>query len=366
MRFSCERDLLANSIGTASRALETRSYGNGVHLNLKADSLTIFAHETDMLIEVRIEVIGHEDGRCVVPTPLTQDMIRSLPEGIVEVEVDDMSLTMQSGKAKISVYLVADFNPEFTREDGGDPVTVQAGDLREALTQVIRASAQGEARDFVYTGVLFAANEGELRLVATDGIRMAIRDLAGISLISGDGEVLLPARSLSELERILSAKSKEHLKVMIGKREASFEVGDYLLVTRIIDEKYRDYKQVIQPSYPRRLVVKKSDIMDSLRRLRRMARENRELTNLKLEISETSVKLSVNIPQVGNATEEIEATYVGEDGITLAFDPELLNEGIDAVSTEYAAIDIVAANKAVRIANADNSDLIYLLMPIRQ
>lgn len=367
MRFSCERDLLSESIGIASRALESRSFGNGVHLDLTGDNLVVYAHETDILIEVRIEVLGHEDGSCVIPTPLTSDLIKSLGEGIVEIDVDDMALTMRSQRAKMSVNLVADFNPPYLRDDTVAPVTVDAGELKEALAQVIRASAKGDARDFVYTGVLFAAIDGGLRLVATDGVRMAIRDLRGVNLLESDSEVIVPARSLTELEKLLALRSqKEELRVSVGEKEAAFEIGDFLLVTRLIEERYRDYRQVIQPSYPKRLVVSKREIVEALRRLRRMARENRDMTNLRLDITETRLLMSVHIPQVGTATEELEATYIGDEEISLAFDPELLNEGIDAVGSEYAALEIVATNKAVRIANADNSDLTYLLMPIRQ
>ena len=366
MRFSCERDLLAESIGTASRALESKSFGSGVHLDLTGDKLLISGHETDILIEVTLEVFGIEDGHCVVPTPLTADLIRSLGEGVVELEVDDLSLTMRSQRAQMSVNLIVDYNPPYVRVADIEPVTVKQSDLKEALSQVIRASARSDARDFVYTGVLFAATETGLRLVATDGVRMAIRDISGLNLLGENTEVIVPARSLVELERMLGSKSSnDDLKVTITAKEATFQIGDSLLVTRLIEEKYRDYRQVIQPSYPKRLVAPKKDIMEALRRLRRMARENRDLTNLKIEITESLMVMSVHIPQIGTAREDIDVTYVGED-VSLAFDPELLNEGIDAVSSEYVAIEMVASNKAVKICNADNADLTYLLMPIRQ
>ena len=366
MRFSCERDLLAESIGTASRALESKSFGSGVHLDLTGDRLVVSGHETDILIEVRVEVFGVEDGHCVVPTPLTADLVRSLGEGVVEIQVDDLALTMNSQRAKMSVNLIVDYNPPYLRASDIDPVTVKQSELREALSQVIRASAKSDARDFVYTGVLFAATETGLRLVATDGVRMAIRDIEGLNLLGSNSEVIVPARSLIELERMLGAKtSSDDLKVTITAKEASFEVGDSFLVTRLIEEKYRDYRQVIQPSYPKRLVAPKKDVVDALRRLRRMARENRDLTNLRVEINESSMVMSVHIPQIGTAREEIDVTYVGEE-VSLAFDPELLNEGIDAVTSEYVAIEMVASNKAVKICNADNSELTYLVMPIRQ
>ena len=366
MRFSCERDVLAESIGTASRALESKSFGSGVHLDLTGDKLEISGHETDMMIEVKLEVLGHEDGHCVIPTPLTSDLVRSMGEGVVEIIVDDMSLTMSSQRATMSVNLIVDYSPAYVKELTSEPVTVQQADLKEALSQVIRASAKSDARDFVYTGILFAATDTGLRLVATDGVRMAIRDLDGLNLLGLNSEVIVPSRSLVELERMLGSKSaKEDLKVTIGSKEASFEVGDSFLVTRLIEEKYRDYRQVMQPSYPKRMVVPKRELTEALRRLRRMARENRDMTNLRMEITESNLIMSVHIPQVGTAREELDVTYVGED-VTLAFDPELLNEGIDAVSSDYVALELVAVNKAVKISNADNSNLTYLLMPIRQ
>lgn len=366
MKLSCERDLLADSIGSAARALEARSFGSGVHMELSGDLLVISGHETDMLIEVRIEVNGLEDGHCVVPTPLTSDLIKSLYEGQVDIKADDNTMYMTSQRTKMSVNLITDYNPPYIRDEISTPVTVKQIEFREALSQVIRASAKSDARDFVYTGVLFASTERGLRLVATDGVRMAIRDLDGLNLLADESEVIVPARSLQELEKLLSSKgSISELSVAIGKKEAIFQINDTTLVTRLIEEKYRNYKQVIQSSYPNRLVMKKKDGMDALRRLRRMARENRDAQNLRLEMTETSLIMSVHIPQIGTATEELEASFVGED-MVIAFDPELLNEAIDAVSSDLVALEMVAGNKAVRIANADNNQLTYLLMPIRQ
>ncbi len=188
MRFSCERDSLANAIAVASRALGLKSYGNGVTLKLKGDTITIIGQETDMLIETRLEVIGNGDGEAVVPTPLTQDMIRSLPGGIIDISSDGTVLTIKSGKVKVSVYLVANYTTPFKREEDKTSVMVKSELLKAALDQVLRASAKNESREFVYTGVLFSSEEDGLRLVATDGTRMAVRDIeaakkAGIRVI---------------------------------------------------------------------------------------------------------------------------------------------------------------------------------------
>lgn len=367
MKLLCERDILADGLSTASRALSMRG-SSGVRLSLEGNSLTVAGRGSDLMIEVSLTVSGASDGTAVVPAVLLADLVRSMPEGAIELETDETSAIVRAGRTDVSLQLLPDLDPPFIKSPSADEVTVKDAELRDALRQVVRASSRDDSRDVMYTGVLFASHEGGLRMVATDGIRLALRDLQGIDVLGEESgeEVIVPARALTELDRMIQgAKDRPtELAVRIGNREAVFDFDGFHLTTRLIDGKFRDYKQLLQPTYPRVLLVEKVVLQESLRRMRRLAKEAREMTHLKFELSTNTLEMSVRIPQIGQAKEVLDATFSGDDFV-IAFDPELFSDGVDAVTTEIVRVEFTENNRPACISNADNKDFQYLVMPIR-
>lgn len=366
MKFRCEKNTLFEALNTAGRATPRGGITPGVKLSLEGSHLQIAGKDSDLLIEVSLDVMGGEDGVVLLPSSLSANLVKSLPEGSVELKADDNSAEIVGGRSNFVIQTLPDIEPPFIKSQFGDMVTVNENDFREGLRQVIRAAAKDDARDLMYTGVLFSAIDGGLRLVATDGIRLAIRDIVGMNVLGAEGEVIVPARALGELERILGSQQNatEHLSVQIGAKDAMFRIGDITLTTRLIEEKYRDYRQILQASYPRRLVMDKKSLLESVKRLLIMANENRDGTHLRMDVDEGSLKLSVKSPQVGQATEDLDGMFVGES-FTIAFDPRLLLDGADGVVSDQVAMEFTEMNKAACISNVDNNSYTYLLMPIR-
>ncbi len=367
MRFLCERDELYEAVNAAGRALLGR-VTSGVKLSLVSDSLHVAGRGPDLMIEVDIRVNGIEDGITVIPATLFADLVRSMPEGVVECSADDNTAILKAARTELSVQTYPDLDPPFIKGESVDQVVVPCDSLREGLQQVVRASSKDDTRDVMYTGILFSSTDSGLRLVATDGIRLALRDMVGMSVLNAavGEEVIVPARSLVEFDRIIqSARGRvEDLSVSISSREAVFSFDQTVLTTRLIDGKFRDYKQLLQPSYPRVLLVDKQAIVEALRRLRRLAKEAREMTHLRCDINPLSMDLSVRIPQVGQAKESIDATFSGDD-FGVAFDPELLLDGINAVTSDIVRIEFTENNRPACISNADNRDFQYIVMPIK-
>lgn len=369
MKFIVEKTQFFEGLSSATRALSQRTGAAGVKLTLDDKYLLISGRESDLTIEVTLSVSGSEAGTCIVPASLTSDLVRSLVDGAVEFVADDTNAVIRGGRSEFVVQLLPDLDPPFITGPEVEAVQVDDSEFREAVRQVIRASSKDDTRDYMYTGVLFSSVENGLRLVATDGIRLGLRDIAGLNMLREEigNEVILPSRALGELDRIIqgSPKSIDSIFVRIGKKEAVFEFGDTKLTTRLIDEKFRDYRQLLQPSYPRVMLADRKLLIDALRRLRRMAKEAREITHVRLEmINGTSLELSVRIPQVGQATENLDITYSGDDFV-VAFDPDLLLDGVEATTTEIVRIEFTENNRPACITNSDEREFQYLLMPIR-
>lgn len=366
MKFSCEKSDLSDVVSIAGRT--QLGYGGvpSVRLSLEGSRLQVTGKDPDLLIEVETTVAGADDGTVLLPAVLTTHLVNSLPAGSLEFSIDDNSATLTAGRVQFIVESLLDLTPPFLKGTSGETVTVDEAKFREALSQVVKAAARDDGRDVIYTGVLFASVEGGLRLVSTDGLRLAMRDIAGVNLLGGERQVIVPARALGELEKILGSLSNGsgQLSVGIGQNEAVFRIGGVTLTTRLIEGSYRDYRQIVETAMSRKLIVDKDVFLDSAKRLRILAKETREVTYIRMDIEDDSVTLSVRKPQVGEGVEVLGGDFVGEP-LAIAFDPDLLISGLEGVACDRVTMEFTETNKAAKISNTDDDSYTYVLMPIR-
>jgi DNA polymerase-3 subunit beta len=364
VKFVCNREVLADALAVASRALSSRGSLTGLKWRVASDTLEIEGRESDLSIRASLPVEGPPMS-FTTPAGLAVDMMRSLAGDEVEIVVEESSVYFRSGRAEVALNLLVDFElPPLGQEDVV-PVTVPAEELALGIRQVAIAGSRDETRDLVYSGMLFAASPNGLRLVATDGIRLALRDIEGINVMSdqSSGEVVIPTRAVRELERIISSVGSETLTVGIGSKEAIFGAGNVQLATRLIEEPFRDYRRLTDVSYSRVLFADKAQMLSALKALRRMAKEARNSSMLRMSITGTSVEMSVRIPQIGQAYEVIDANF-SDDEFVIAFDPDLLADGVEAVQGDTVRLEFIEANRAACITSSDSRSYLYLVMPI--
>jgi DNA polymerase III subunit beta len=223
---------------------------------------------------------------------------------------------------------------------------------------VVRAASSDDARP-ILTGVLLAAEGDGLRLVATDSYRLAVRDLSGASVLAEGQAVLVPSRALGELARLLGGVDEATLR--LGERDVTVEVGTARLTTRLIEGEFPNYRQLIPSSQPNRVVVGREPLLDALRRVRLLARE---ATPVRITLRPDGIELMAVTQDVGEAHEDVDAKYEGSE-MVIAFNPDYLAEGVEAVSGDEVAIETVDALKPAVIRSGEGGDYLYLLMPVR-
>jgi DNA polymerase-3 subunit beta len=362
VKFRCERDVLVEALGTVSRAVATRGGAlpvlSGVRLEVTGDQLFLAGTDLDLTIQVQAAVAGDGDGVAVVPARLANDIVRALEPGAVTVEIGDDEARISSGRSQFAVRALPP--EEFPRmpQPAAEAVTLGATDFADALRQVVPAASHDDARP-ILTGVLMAAEETGLRLVATDSYRLAVRDLPGTSVLREGQKVLVPSRALGELARVLSGATDVTLR--LGEREATFEVGTTRLTTRLIEGEFPNYRQLIPSGYPNRLVVGKEPLLDAVRRVKLLARE---ATPVRMALKPDGIELTAITQDVGQAQEDLDAKYEGTE-MVVAFNPEFLITGVEAVEGDEIAIETLDALKPAVVRSTEGSTYLYLLMPVR-
>ncbi len=362
MKFRCERDVLADAVTSAGRAATNRT-GTlpvlaGVRMEVVGDELVVIGTDLELTIRLSVDVGGERDGAVVVPARLVADIIRALPAGAAEVELNDEELAISAGRSQFSVRPLALDDYPAQAEPSADAVTLSADVMSEALRQVVRAASSDDARA-VLTGVLLAAEEDGLRMVATDSYRLAVRDLPESSVLGSGQRVLIPARALAELQRVLD--DDHDLTVRLGEREVVFEAGSTRLSTRLIEGDFPNYRNLLPSSHPNVLTVDKGGMLEAIRRVKILAQDS---TPVRLTVGGDTVQLTAITQDVGNAAEEIDASYDGTE-MTVAFNPDYLSSGIDAIDSEEITLSTMDPMKPAVIRGVGVEDYLYLLMPVR-
>jgi DNA polymerase-3 subunit beta len=352
------------ALGTAGRATASRGGAlpvlAGIRTELAGDTLTLTGHDLELTISVAIRegVAGQEDGVAVLPSRLVSDVVRSLPPGAVEVEVDGEQARITASRAEFTLRVFP--VDEFPRipEPVGDAVTLDAAELAAALRQVVPAASGDDARP-ILTGVLVTTEADGLRLVATDSYRLAVRDLPGQSVLREGQSVLVPSRALNDLTKVLAGVGE--LTLRLGERDASFEAGDVRLTTMLIEGDFPNYKGLIPSAHPNRMTVSREALLEGVRRVRLLARE---ATPVRLSMTTDGLELVAVTQDVGQAHESLDAKYEGSE-LTVAFNPDYLLQGIEVLPGDEVVIESVDSLKPALVRSPEHPEFLYLLMPVR-
>jgi len=363
VKFRSERDVLVEALGAAARAVANRGGAlpvlSGIRFELEGDRLKLTGSDLELTIGVELEVSGGTDGVAVLPARVAVDVVRSLEPGAVEITVEGEEAHISAGRFQSAIRLLpADEFPRLALP-AEEAVTLEAEDFATALHQVVPAASADDARP-ILTGVLLAAEGTGLRLVATDSYRLAVRDLPGTSVLREGQNVLVPSRALRELERLLG--STDQITLRLGDREATFEVGGTRLTTRLIEGEFPNYRGLIPSTHPNRLVVGREALVDAVRRVKLMAREPN--TPVRMAMSADGLELVAITQDVGQAHEQLDATYEGTE-LTVAFNPDFLLNGVEVTPGDEIALDTVDAQKPAVVRPTSSDDFLYLLMPVR-
>lgn len=366
MKFRCERDTLADGVATAQRAVASRTGAmpvlSGLRVTVSPGSAEIVGTDLELTIRVRVPVESDDSGTGVVPARLFSEIVRQLDGPTVTIELTDEDAHIEAGRFATTLRTLS--APEFPRlpETTDSGVRVAAGAFAEALRQVVSAASKDDARP-ILTGVLLTASSGGLRLVATDSYRLALRDLEGVSMLAEGQKVLVAAKGLAEVQRLLTSADGE-IDVVLGEREVVFRVGTTDVTTRLIEGEFPNYQQLIPSNYPNRLTVSREALQAAVNRVRLVGGQSRDTAPIRLTMTSESLELSAIAQDVGEAHESVEAKYEGAD-LTVAFNSQFLLDGLDAAGTDDVVLESIDPLKPAVLRAPGTPEFLYLLMPVR-
>lgn len=371
MRLVIERGDLLRALGHVTSVVERRTTIPILsNVLLKADSRKIEFRATDLEREVTEEAAANVSakGAVTVPAHILHDIVRKLPEGS-EVEIqrngEDGRVAITTGQARFSLQaLAAEDFPDLASGDSGQTFQVAAGDLKRLLEKTRFAISTEETRYYLNGIYLHTSGKGKdakLRAVATDGHRLAQVELALPKGAEGMPGVIVPRKTVHELYRLIEASS-DPVKVSVTPAKVRFETGSVTLVSKLIDGTFPDYGRVIPQNNDKKLVVSNAPFMQAVDRVSTIASERGRA--VKLNLTADKMILSVNNPEGGSATEEIDVSY-DADPLEIGFNARYLLDIASQLEGEEAEFMLADPGSPTMIRDTGDEASLYVLMPMR-
>jgi len=333
---------------------------DGTRLRLAATNLEL---SVNCWIEAEIE----EEGKIAVPARLLQEFVSSLPNAPVSMVLNQANRTLQlkclrtEGRIK---GVNADEFPSIPTVQDGQTFTQPAHLLKEMISQVAIAAATDDSRP-IFTGVLTSIGPS-ITMVAADGFRLGLRSTEIEGGPAEDVVMIIPARSLLELARILPDGKGQDEQVEIAltpnKNQVMFRTSSVELVSRLIEGQFPNYKQIMPKEWKTQVVVPKGEFLNAAKTASFFARDSANIVRLHLESGEMTVRAEST--ELGDNESRIDAIVEGQQQADIAFNAKYLTDALNVVESEQIKLEITSAGSPGVIKPVDSTDYIHVIMPM--
>ena len=371
MKVTVERAELLKSLGHVHRVVERRNtIPILANVLVRADGAKLSLKATDLDLEV-IDSVSAEvgpGGATTVPAHMFYEIVRKLPDGaqiVLEASGDRAVLTIRAGRSRFTLQTLpeSDF-PDLAAGEMTHTFTLQAKDLKRLIDKTQFAISTEETRYYLNGVYLHTATSGKaamLRAVATDGHRLAQIELPTPKGAEGMPGVIIPRKTVGEIQRLIEDTATD-ITVELSQGKIRFTLGDIVLTSKLIDGTFPDYARVIPASNDKLLIVDKKEFEKSVDRVSTVSSERGRA--VKLALSAGRLQLSVTNPDSGSATEELEVEYDGEP-LDIGFNSRYLLDIASQIESETAVLRLADPGSPTLIQEKDESNALYVLMPMR-
>jgi len=373
MKVSCLQQNLSKGLSIVGRAVATRStlpITQNVLISTEKSRLKLAATNLEIAICCWMGAKVAEEGAITVPARLFTDFVNALPEDTIDMSLSLKTKTVDLKCARFSGRINGVDAEEFPPIPSiGDGITtkVDADALRTAINQVVFAAATEETRP-VLTGVLSQFDGKSLTLAAADGFRLAVRKSTLAQPVAERTEVIIPARALNELQRLL-ADQEDPVAITINpnKSQILFRMKDVELVSQLIQGTFPNYNQLIPERYTTRAEVPLADFIKATKTASIFAREGSAIVRLMVSPGEGKapgkIVLSARAEEVGENTGEVDCKVEGEES-KIAFNSRYLADVLGVLHTENVALETTSPSSPGVIRPIDDEQYIHVVMPM--
>jgi len=363
MRFKTNKGDLYEAIQKVQNAISTKTtlpILANILLEASKNSLKITATDLDMGISSSIPIATEVEGAITIPAKKFIDIIKELPtSGSITITAKKNNMvTIECGKIifKIIGLPKTEF-PQPPTFKNKDMIMLPQGFLKNMISMTSFAVSRDETR-YVLNGTLLVIKNKTIKLVATDGRRLAVveKELPKETILHK--QVVVPTKAMQELSKLL--KEEGEVKILFDENQILFDLGNTKTISRLIEGEFPNYEQVIPKEVKEKITVNKEAFLSAAKRA--LILTNQDSMAIKLDITKSRMAVSKNTPYMGEVKEELGVVYNGKD-ISVGFNPTYIIEVLKNINVKEVGLELADNDKpgVIRLGN----EYVYVVLPMQ-
>jgi DNA polymerase-3 subunit beta len=375
MKLSVTQETLARALATVGRAVATRSplpVTSNVLLATEEGRLKLAATNLDIAITCWATAKVEEDGAITVPSRLLSEFVGSLPNDRIDMKLVERqrSLNLKCVQFEANIKGIdADEFPPIPTVGSEAPISVPAADFHETIDMVAFAAAQDESRP-VLAGVSMTIDEDLLTLAAADGFRLAVRQMRLAEPVPSRVAIIVPARALTELSRILGAGEDELLQINVtpNRSQVLFRLANVQLVSRLIEGAFPNYQQIIPAKHTTRVVVGTKEFLGATRIASFFARDSANIIRLQAtpsaDVTPGKLTVAATAAEVGDTVGGIDAVIEGDEA-QIAFNAKYLSDVLSVLdANKQVTLEVTTPSSPGVVRPSGDEGYTHVIMPM--
>jgi DNA polymerase-3 subunit beta len=326
------------------------------------DELVITATDLELQVERHVQVQNLTPGKTTAPARKLHDICRGLPEGAtIAMELNQSRLTVKSGRSRfVLATLAAEEFPLLGAGGSETKLTLSGKELKELLVRTQFAMAQQDVRYYL-NGLLLEVRANRVRTVATDGHRLAMAELQKETNVKKDLAVILPRKTVLELQRLLEAGEAE-VTLHLSANQVQVDLDGLKLTSKLIEGRFPDYERVIPEGSDKTLRAERQKVRAALARAAILS--NEKFRGVRLSLADKTLRIQTQNPEQEEAEEEVEVQYEGT-ALEIGFNVSYLLDSLDAIDGDEFVMELRSPDASGLVYDAAGNANKYVVMPMR-
>lgn len=366
MKIICAKEVLAENINIVSKAVSNKTTLNILECILMiSDDHGFRMIGNDLALGIETAPIAAETvekGSVALEARIFADIIRRLPDADITIISDEKNITtIQCGKSEFKILgQPGEEFPFLTKVERNDQVRISSAEFRDMIRQTIFSVAADDSKPAM-TGELLQISHETMTLVSVDGFRISIKTTA-FNLDNGELSVIIPAKTLSEISKIVSAESDQMMTLYFSDKHVLFELDSCIVVSRLLEGDFINYENLFTDDFTTLVTVNRDELLTCLDRASLISKDAKK-NPIKIDIQNSKMVITSNT-EIGTSHEELS---IETDGIPLeiAFNPRYLIECLKVMSDDRVVIQFTTPLSPCIIKGAENTSYKYLILPLR-
>lgn len=362
MKVEVSREHLIKGLQTVCPIIPSRAtlpILSHVLIEAKKESLTLTGTDLEIGINTTLPAQVQEEGATTIPAKRFMDLIKELPNTTLQLTTkknQQLSVECERGIFKI-VGLPKEEFPRLPHNEQQEGIVIDQSLLQAMLHVTSFAVSRDETR-YALTGILFSSKGGSLRLVATDGRRLALVEKEAMTAPPKEHNVIVPFKAVEELHRLLGQAPTA--TITIKENQISFDLGGTHIISHLIDGKFPNYEQVMPPESPQKLRISRESFLLAAKRVNLWTTQ--DSPSIRLDLKPQHLILSKQTPEVGEAHEEVEAQYGGPE-FSIGFNPGYLVDVLKVLPEGEVEFELPGPDRPGVIRTRDH--YLYIVLPMQ-